>query len=187
MIVEDGIRVEEGDTLAIIEDKRLITNYNEDLINLENANAELSKSKADLEMQYAIMEAQVKTNETDTEIANLDSVQMQYLTPNQRKIRELELKQAAIEKKKLQMKLIALGEINRSEIRKLELTIQQIQNQLESSKRRIDALTLTAPKSGVVILATHMITRRKITVGDPIWDNMPIISIPESKKICYRN
>ncbi len=97
MIVEDGIRVEEGDTLVIIEDKRLITNYNEDLINLENANAELSKSKADLEMQYAIMEAQVKTNETDTEIANLDSVQMQYLTPNQRKIRELELKQAAIE------------------------------------------------------------------------------------------
>ncbi len=185
-IIEEGTRVEEGDTLAVIEDKGLITDYNENLTKLENANAELSKSKADLEMQYAIMEAQVKTNETDTEIANLDSVQMRYLTPNQRKIRELELKQAAIEKKKLQTKLVALGEINRSEIRKLELTIQQIQNQLESSKRRIDALTLTAPKSGVVVLATHMITRRKITVGDPIWDNMPVAAIPESKNMKVR-
>lgn len=182
-IIADGTFVEVGDTLAIIKDSEQLSNYNNDLTNLENAEAELIKSKADLQMQYALMEAQVKTNQAETDIANLDSLQLQYLSPNQRKIKMLELEKTGIEKQKLHKKLKALGIINSSEVRKLEMRIRRFTSTVENSKRRLDALVLTAPQSGIVIIAKHMITQRKTTVGDPIWDNMPVITIPESKKM----
>ena len=104
--------------------------------------------KADLLMQYALLEAQVKNNKADTEIAQLDSLQLQFATPTQKRIKELELERALIEKKKFEKKLEALEIINQSEVRKLELHIQQLTNRLATVKTILDGLTVRSPQIG---------------------------------------
>lgn len=183
-LIDDGTFVEEGEIVCIIEDNERKTHYENLLISLENAQAELSKIKADLQMQYALLEAQVQSNEADTEIAHLDSLQLQFSTPTQRRIKELELEKAAIEKKKLEKKLEALEIINRSEVKKLELNIVQLTNQAASAKKILDELTVRAPKKGLATIAvSRMMGNTKLKVGDNVWNNMPIVIMPEMMKM----
>jgi len=181
-IIEDGTFVNEGDIVCIVVDKELKKRYDEALINLENANAGLNKSKADLDMRYALLEAQVKNNAAETDIANLDSLQLKYLSQTQRKIKELELEKVAIEKHKLEKKLQSLVIINRSELRKSEFVIQRFTNEVQGTKDRLEALTIKATQGGLITRAIHF-TGKKIQVGDPVWGNMPLVFIPGLKKM----
>jgi multidrug efflux pump subunit AcrA (membrane-fusion protein) len=182
-LIQDGVYVNEGDIVCVIEDSNLDNEYESALINLENAFAGLNKTKADLEMQFALLEAEVKNNEASTEIANLDSLQLKYSSENIRRIRELELQKAALEKQKLIKKLKTLKIIQQSEIRKQEMSIQRHTNTINSLKQRMEMLTIKSPASGMATRAIHWITGNKIVEGDPVWDGLPLIVIPDMQEM----
>ncbi|MDL2282105.1 HlyD family efflux transporter periplasmic adaptor subunit [Parabacteroides sp. OttesenSCG-928-G06] len=178
-LVEDGTMVEEGDVVCIVEVQELQIQYDQMLLDLENSKAGLNKTKADLNMQYALLEAQVRNNDADTRIAELDSLQLIYSTPNQKRIKELELEKALIQKAKFEKKLQALEIIQQSEVRKLELQIKNYSNRIQSIKGQLDALTLKAPRKGLAMRPIYPLTGAKLTEGDPVWSNMPLVTIPE--------
>ncbi|NDV47769.1 hypothetical protein D0T49_11995 [Paludibacter sp. 221] len=182
-LIEDGTYVEEGDLLCVIEDANLQSHYNQTKVDLENAEANLEKTRADLALQYSILEAQVKNNEAETAIANLDSLQLIYSTPTQRKIKELELRKTAIEKAKYEKKLGSLDIIQQSEIKKRELEIIRLKNRMESVKEIVDKLEIRAPKKGLATRPIYTMTWKKLQVGDNVWNNMPVIVIPEMEKM----
>ena len=178
-LVEEGTHVEQGDTLCIIDFPTLETNYDQMLTRLEEAKTTLARTAADLAMQYAILEAQVRSNEAESEIARMDSLELAYSTPNQRKIRELQLESALINKVRYEKKLEALKVIQASEIRTREIEIQQLTVQVQTAKEMLDKLTVTAPKAGLVVLPTAWMTGEKLTLGDNVWTNHPIATLPE--------
>lgn len=182
-IIEDGTYVEEGDVVCRIEFQDLQNEYDQLLVNLENAEARLNTTKADLDMQYTMLEAQVRNNEADTKIAQLDSLQLTYSPDNQRKVKEFQLEKASIEKTKYQNKLKTLAIIQQSEIRKMELEIQRLANRVKSTKEQLDGLTLKAPKKGLATRAIYRMTNAKLQIGDNVWGNMPIIIIPEMDEV----
>jgi len=182
-LIEDGAKIDTGDVVCILENKDLQSEYENLLIQLEEYEAGLSKSHADLAMQYAMMEAQVKSIDAQTAIANLDSLQLSYATPKQRRLKELEMEKAAIEKQKLTRKLEALETINKSQIRKQELQIQRWKNRIKSTKERLDMCTLKANHAGIAIRANSWLTGAKVQEGDQAWSNMPLITIPDLSKM----
>ena len=178
-LAEDGTMVKAGDLICKIKFQNLETEYDRLLVELENSTAGLNKLKADLNMQYALTEAQVRNNEADTKIAQLDSTQLAYLTPTQRRVKELELERVNIEKERYEKKLKALSFIQQTELRKKELEIQNFSNYIKTMKNRLDLLTIRAPKDGLLIISDNPITNTKFQIGDPIWDNMTVGIIPE--------
>lgn len=182
-IVDDGVFVEAGDIVCVLEAKELQTNYDELLVFLENSKAQLNTTKATLSLEYSLLEAQVRNNEADTQIAQLDSLQLTYSPENQRKIKELELERVSIEKNKLEKKLKSLAIIQQSEIRKLELEIQRTEQRVSSIKEILDKLVLRAPKKGLVTRAMNRMTGKKMQIGDNVWNNMPIILMPEMENV----
>ncbi|MDD3080265.1 MAG: efflux RND transporter periplasmic adaptor subunit [Paludibacter sp.] len=182
-IIQDGIMVHTGDTVCILEDNSIMEDFNEIKTQLENAEMELVKTQADQALQLSLMEAQVKNNEAETQIANLDSLQLKYNSPTQRKIKELELQKALIEKNKLQKKLKSLATIQKSDIRRKELQIERLKNRLETAQKRIDDMTMTSPTDGMVIRANFYATGKKLQVGDGVWSNMPLVYIPVNNKM----
>jgi multidrug efflux pump subunit AcrA (membrane-fusion protein) len=182
-LVEDGVYVEEGDTLCIIEFQELQNRYDQMLISLETSETNLNKIRADLNMQYALLEAQVKTNDADTKIAQMDSLQLAFVSPTQRMIKELELEKARVQKDRYDKKLAALKVIQRSEIKRREMEIQRFTTQVKNMKDQLDALILTAPRGGLVIRANSRLTGKKYQVGDPVWNNMALAIMPDFKKM----
>ena len=185
-LIEDGSRVKEGDVVCVIEDNNIENEYDNLQLFLEAVNAELNKKKADLQMQYALLEAQVKNNEADTEIANLDSLQFRFASPTQRRISELELEMASIEKTRLERKLKSLEIINRSEIRTLEINIRRLTSRLESVKSILDGLTIKSPVAGFAIISESRRTGSKLREGDNVWNNMPLVIIPEVNEMMVK-
>ena len=90
-LIESGTMVKKGDTLCIIEDLSIEERYDNLLIDLENSYADLEATKANAQLELAMLEAQVRTNEAETQIAGLDSVQLLYLSPTERRIKELQM------------------------------------------------------------------------------------------------
>ena len=182
-LIEDGTWVNEGDILCTIENKSMETRYDEMLTNLENAEAGIEKTKAELSLQYTMLEADSKNNEAETQIAHLDSTRLQYYSPNQKHVRELELQIVGITRRKIEMKLASLTIIQKSEIKKLELEIQRLINNVESVKKDLDALVLRSAKKGLAIRGTNPMTDNKMAVGDVVYNGMPLVNIPEMDKM----
>jgi HlyD family secretion protein len=180
-LVDNGTWVDSGQVVCQLESKDMSSNYESLLLSLEGFEAALVKSRANMEMEYALMEAQVKSLDAQTAIANLDSLQLAYVSPKERRLKELEMERATIERNKLNKKLKALETINQSQLRKQELQIQRWTNRVQSAKDKLDELTLKANQSGLAVWSDSWLTGEKIKIGDQAWSGMPLIMIPDLK------
>jgi HlyD family secretion protein len=178
-LIEDGTHVEKGDLVCQLENRETQDVIDQLEIAVENAKANLTKTKANLEMRYAQLDAQVKTNEVQTAIANLDSLQLIYASPVQRRVKELELQKAAIIKNKLTKKLKALDIINKNQLKRMELQIKSQENRQSMIMAIIDQMTIKATQSGLAMRAISMETGKPVQEGDEVWDNMPLVNIPD--------
>ncbi len=182
-IVDDGTFVKKGDTVCVLESNVIQTEYDAIATMIANAEMDFEKLKANQAMQMALMEAQLKTNNAENQIAELDSLQLNYNSPVQRKIKELELQKITIQKQRLLKKQSSLQIIQKNEIRRKEFEIARLKNRLETMQKRIDDLTLVSPVDGMALKTLHYVTNRKVLVGDPVWSNMPLLQIPVSDKM----
>lgn len=182
-IIPEGTYVQKDDTVCILDAPTIQTRYDNAKKNLEIAEIEYNKSYENLNLQYLLLEAQVKTIEATTQISQLDSLQKAYVSDAQRKIIELELKKSRIEKEKIQNKLKFLKRINESELRKKKLRIRQSQNNLDRAQDQLNLLILTSPVEGLVQYAYNWQTRKKISEGDIVWNNRQIVTIPDMSRM----
>ncbi len=104
---------------------------------------------------------------------------MRYSSEAQRKITELQLKIARIEKNKLQKKLESLKIINASELRKLNLRIKQSENMVEMMNQRMKLLTIVAPQDGLALRGYSPMGTGKLKEGDVVYEGMPLVEIPD--------
>jgi len=181
-IVKDGSTVTKGDTVCVLENADILAEIQQIETNIQNAEMQFEKLKANHALKRALLEAEVKTNAAETLIANLDSLQLKFNSPNQRKIKELELKIANIKKSKIDKRLKASTRIQQSELRSQEFQIKRLVTRLESTKERLKGLKLVAPASGIALLSVNFLSGKKMNVGDPVWDNMSVMSIPTNDK-----
>ncbi len=178
-LIEDGTLVQVGDLVCQLENRETQDMIDQLALDVENAQANMTKTIANLDMRYAQLDAQVKTNLVQTLISNLDSLQLIYASPVQRRVKELELQKAAIVKKKLMKKLKALEIINRSQIRRMELQIQNKENRKKSYMDILDMMTIKATQPGMAMRAISWQTDKKIQEGETVFPNMPLIIIPD--------
>jgi multidrug efflux pump subunit AcrA (membrane-fusion protein) len=178
-LIPEGTQVKPGDTLCILECREIANEYLLAVNELENARAEYNKSLADLNLQFLLLEAQVRTIDASTDIKKLDSLQMEYTSPSDREIIKLELEKAELERNIAQTKLKFLKQINDSELQKMKLKIEQQVNRVDQAKSKLDDLILISDVEGIVIYDKSWITEKKVREGDVIWANLPIIEIPD--------
>jgi multidrug resistance efflux pump len=150
-----GEWVEKGDTICILEAKKIVSKYEQALSDLGNAKAEYKKTKARLNLNTQLLIAQKQTIEASEAITKLDTIQQKFVSKVRRQIIDLELKKAELEKQKVVNRLNSLKKINRSELSQKEIKIKQAENQLRSAKSILDQLVLTAPNSGMLLRANY--------------------------------
>jgi multidrug efflux pump subunit AcrA (membrane-fusion protein) len=182
-LIDEGTHIRKGDTVCILEADRLEEQYTRAVDQYNIARAEYQKSKADLDLQYLMLQSQVNSIDISTSITKLDSLQLQFTTPLERKKIELELQKAEVEKEKIQSKLKFLRSINQSEMKKMELRVRQQMNQIERATEQLSQLVLTSNVDGLVMYAENWRTDEKVTEGDEVWGRMPILEIPQMDEL----
>lgn len=179
-IVETGTKVKEGDVICIIEDANIANNYERWMLNLESMHAELEKLKASQELEFALLEAQVRNNDVETLLAESDSLQMLYLNPNERRIKELQAERARIERAQLLKKLEATKGLQKTDVMKIERQIAKIERRLEGEREKMESLTLRAPKDGIVVRGRRWPWSEETwNIGDNVWNGRTVAVFPD--------
>ncbi len=99
---------------------------------------------------------------------------------------EIKQQQAKLEHEKNKLSLMKAKQdlesqkiIQKSELNKMDIQVLQDKANLEKAKKDLDALTLRAPKEGLVVYGNNWSTGRKMTIGDTPWPGMPLVSLPD--------
>ena len=179
-MIESGTKVKKGDTLCILEDANIENNVDRWLLDLEGMYAEMEKLKATQHLEYALLEAQVRNNEAETLLADYDSLQMLYMSPMDRRVKELQLERARIERTQLLKKLEVTKIVQQTDVMKLSKRIEWMERQLEKELQKKESLILLAPRDGVAVRARRWAwSDVKWVVGDNVWNGRTIVTLPD--------
>lgn len=178
-LIEDGTLVKEGDVIVRLESEELESQYDNLLTDLENLEAEIIKMRANQELQLALLDAQIKTNQAETQITALDSLQLLFTESNQKRIKELELEKSDIQNRRFQNKIKTTREIQSTEIRRREIMLQIARKRVEEAKERLEDLVIEAPRDGLFIISKNPMTWKNLVVGDNIFGGLTIATIPD--------
>jgi multidrug resistance efflux pump len=179
-IVETGTYVKQGEVVCVIEDVNIADKYERLKLDLESAYAELEKLKASQQLETALLEAQVKNNDAEALLADFDSLQMLYMSPAERRTKELQLERAAIERARLMKKVDASKVMQEIDVMRIEKNIERIKRNIDDEQKKLESLSIRAPRDGIAIRAKRWPwSSATWTIGDNVWNGRTIITLPD--------
>jgi len=177
-MADDGAIVKEGDTVCLLESKEL-SGLEQTVIELIATNrAAYDVGVANLNSQYAQLEAEARSNALQAEVSTLDSLKMLYYSASQRRVAELELEKTRIQQQKLDRNLAVTRIVNETEMRKLEMQLRQSEDLRELYDMILSGLVITAPASGMFIRGENYNTETMYQIGDAV-NNEVLATIPD--------
>lgn len=183
-IIENGTAVKKGDVVCVIEDLNVSESCERLELELESAHAEIEKLQASHQLEYALLEAQVKNNDAEAILAQSDSIQILYMSPLERRIKILQLQSAEIRRNQLLNKLDITKRIQEIDVMRIEKRIEHIERRLKSEREKLASLTLRAPKDGIAIRGRRWPwSDEKWNIGDHIRDGRIAVMIPDLDQI----
>jgi len=189
-LAADGAFVRKGDTICVLNVPELESMYKEEMISIETLEVGLQKTVADNQLNIALLDAQLATNEAQLKISSLDSLRMRFTTKVQHRLLELEMKKALIEKQKTEKKLAASKMIGETEIRQMKARIMQEKAKAQTMADQVNSMTLIAQRDGIVMRTesprfTFNGAHGTGTIGGPIKEgsvlfmDTPVLQFPE--------
>ncbi|MEA1876567.1 MAG: hypothetical protein U9N86_06850 [Bacteroidota bacterium] len=191
-LAPEGTLVQKGDTVCTLNAPDIQGYYDRYDDELMAARADLVKQEAKNAVQLSLLNAQILMNKARMEITQLDSVQIKFAPPVQKRIMELEQEKNDITKKKLVKKLEAERKINEQTVRAIKSQIIQKEQLVQRFQDQLDMLIITAPKSGMLIYASSPMVMfmdgsgnigssggDKIKIGSIVRRRMPLIELPD--------
>ena len=193
-LAEDGAKVKEGDTICVLAVLELENMYKGVITSIETMEAEIKKTEADNQLNIALLEAQLATSEAQLQISYLDSLHMKYATNVERRLMELEMKKALIEKQRTEKKLAATRMIGETEIRQIKARIMQEKTRAQAMSDQLNSLTIIAQRDGLVMRTesprfTVIGPQGLGTLGGPIMEgsvlflDTPVLQFPDLEKM----
>jgi RND family efflux transporter MFP subunit len=115
------------------------------------------------------------------EQSKLKYQQMKYEAAARQRQMELDFKKAELSLQQAEEKIESQKVIDEANITKAELKVRQAEMNLKEAQEQLDTLTLTAPKSGMVVLQTiyGINGQEKVKVGSEPYPGMTLVSIPD--------
>ncbi len=200
-LVPEGRVVQPGEKLVEFDTTELERNVRQKALALTNADAEVNRVKAELDIlveenktKVAQAKATLKFNEAERDAAKEQRDSKSSLA-NDRLIPRTEAEQAEInlrakelqvEKGKmdliLQEKDVASKESQKNaDVRTKEFARDMAKIELEDARARMKKAVLTAPAAGMVVLSKIYTPegRRKVKEGDTPWHRMTLVTLPD--------
>src|SRR5206468_11603436 len=122
----------------------------------------------------------VETKQADFEKAKLDAaVPKEIVSAREYEDRQIKLKRTTVELAKARDVLRSQLTATRSDRANLVLNLEKARRELQIAENAIEALTLRAPRDGIVVLKDHPWEGRKIKEGDPVFVGLTLALIPD--------
>jgi len=180
-LFSEGEQVEVGDLLADFDDVEFIKRVTDADQQLQIAKAEMEKAVANQSAQTARLEGEVKNQQAQMRLAELQVEKMKFESTIQREESQLKARQAELRLDQARSKLESQTVIDSAQLKQLRLDISRKERKLEKAQSDLKNLKLKAEKPGLVVYAKKWSPTGpvKVRVGDEIWGGQELISLPD--------
>lgn len=182
-IVDDGTEVQKGDTVVLFDPSEIFKVKLDRVADLEIAQAELKKLKAEQSSKIQELESNLKISEISYEIAQIRLEQATYEADVTKKEISLNLEKTQIDLKKVRSEIENQKKIHKEEIIQKKLNIDQQRAELNEADRALSLLSLVSPGDGIAVIGRNRRTKLKWQVGDQPWSGTPLILLPDLSEL----
>lgn len=179
-LAEDGASVRAGDKVVELDNTAVLETINDLDLAVVQAGTELESQRATSAVAIEDKRFEVKTQTIALAKARLDA----EVSPTLVSRRDYQKFQLAVHTAKTALAtaeddLRAAEEGARLEAEVKRIALDKARRKLESARDEVAALSLAAPRDGVVLIGTHPWEGRKLQVGDTVWPGLAVAKLPD--------
>ena len=178
-LAKEGTVVKEGDEVGQIETAGVTRAMGQKQADLEIQRADLAKMIVEHQTQIKEGEAGILSAEAQLRVALIGMEQVKFESQSRQEIKKLELKIAELGLEKAKSKLIATRRTQAEELQIQRAKIAQIESAITLAEITLDRFTIRAPAEGMIEYRINRGTRKKIAVGDQVWQGWPLLGLPD--------
>ena len=179
-LAEDGALVKAGDPVVSFDNSQFASDLEEKRLSAFNAGSDLQRAEAESKTKAAEKQFAVEKARSAVEKARIAAaVPKDLLSLREYQERQLALERARAELAKAEVDLAAERRASGADLQIQKISLEKSQREIRTAEQAIDALTLRAPRDGMVLVADHPFEGRKLQLGDTIWVGMTVATLPE--------
>lgn len=179
-MAEDGSRVQAGDPVVEFDNSQFASDLEEKRLNASNSVSDLERVEAETRTATAQKQFEVDKARSELEKARIAAeIPKDLLSQREYQERQLSLQRAETALAKAQEALAAHRKGSSTDVQVQKISLEKSQRQIRNSEDSIAALTLRAPRNGMVLVGDHPWEGRKLQEGDTAWVGMKVASLPE--------
>lgn len=179
-LAEDGSVVKAGDPVIEFDNSSFASDLEEKRLSASQAGSDLETARAQLKTDLSERQFDVQKARSAVEKARIAAaVPKDLLSLREYQERQLALRQAETDLAKAEVALAAQKKTSSADVEVQQISKQKSERDIRTAEESIDALTLKAPRDGMLLLSEHPFEGRKFQVGDSVWSGMPVATLPE--------
>jgi HlyD family secretion protein len=179
-LAADGSEVKQGDRVVELDSTAFASNLDGKRQAVVQAEQQLTQKKAEWSADVEQKELDLAKKRVDYEKTRLDAaVPREIVSIREFQDREVKFKRAEVELAKATSVLRSQRQSVVADRANLQLALQKAERELQQADKAIAALTLRAPRSGIVVIRDIPWEGRKLQEGDGVWVGFPLALIPE--------
>lgn len=180
----DGAEVKEGERVVELDNGPFASNLDTKRQAVVQAEQELAQKTAEWEADLAQKELDADRKKVDYDKAKLDAaIPKELVSARDYEDRQIKYKRASVEYDKARDVFASQRTSVSSDRANLVVTLERARRDLKEAEGAITALTLRAPRAGIVVIRENPWEGRKMQVGDAVFVGLPIALIPEPSSL----
>src|SRR6185295_3642879 len=179
-MAEDGAPIEAGDPVVAFDNSLFASDLEEKRLSAFDDSSSLDQTEAEAKTQTSDKQFQVERARSEVEKARIAAAVPKDLLPlREYQERQLTLERTRAELAKAEEDLAAQRRGSVADVQIRKITLEKSRREIRNAEEAIEALTLRAPRDGIVLVGNHPWEGRKLRVGDTIWAGMTVATLPE--------
>jgi multidrug resistance efflux pump len=179
-IAEDGSRVKAGDPVVEFDNSQFASELEEKRLNASNAVSDLDRVQAETRTTLAEKQFEVDKALSEVEKARIAAdIPKDLLSLREYQERQIALERAETALVKARDELAAQKKGTTTDVQVQKISLEKSQRQIRNAEESIAALTLRAPRNGMVLVGDHPWEGRKLQEGDSSFVGMTVASLPD--------
>ncbi|HSG41045.1 MAG TPA: efflux RND transporter periplasmic adaptor subunit [Thermoanaerobaculia bacterium] len=179
-MAEDGSRVKAGDPVVEFDNSQFASALEEKRLTASNAGSDLDRVQAEARTAAAQQQFEVDKARSELKKARIAAeIPKDLLSQVEYQNRQIALKRAESALVKAEEELVARKKASTSDVQVQKISLEKSQRQIRNAEESIAALTLRAPRNGMVLTGDHPWEGRKLQEGDTVWVGMTVASLPD--------
>jgi multidrug resistance efflux pump len=184
---QDGARVVAGQPVVEFENSQFTSDLEEKRLAVSGAVEELTRLQAEAAQRRAEKSFAVEQRQAEVDRARLKAeMPAELIAAAELERRRLDLRSAETGLAKAQENLEAERRSTEADLALQRLALDRARREVATAETALEALRLTAPTDGILVIEDHPWEGRKVEAGDTVWTGLTVARIPDLRTLRAR-